>query len=111
MKAKVELQRVLTRELKAHRWTVNGLARECGIPTSVLHGWLQGVLPSAKNLHHIDALAKRLRLPISVLLFNRKEDRPDSFVLFFSEFSDGLRRYRLSIERLGPDVSKKTDEP
>lgn len=70
---KIELQYILKRELKTRNLTINGLAKDCGIPTSVLHGWLQGVLPSAKNLHHIGALAKKFDLPVSVLLLILKE--------------------------------------
>ncbi len=39
-------------------------------PISVLHGWINGVLPSAKNLHHIHSLSEHLKIPISVLHFN-----------------------------------------
>jgi transcriptional regulator with XRE-family HTH domain len=97
---KVELQLVLKRELKNRRLTINGLARECGIPVSVLHSWIQGVLPSAKNLHHIASLAKSLDLPVSVLLFNKDERKPEATILFNSEFADGDHKYRLSVEKI-----------
>lgn len=100
---KVELQLVLKRELKDRHLTINGLARECRIPVSVLHGWIQGVLPSAKNLHHIATLAKCLKLPVSVLLFNKNEATPDATVLFNSEFADGDHKYRLSVEKIRKD--------
>ena len=97
---KVELHLVLKRELKNRHITVNALAKTCGIPVSVLHGWVQGVLPSARNLHHIAVLAKTLDLPVSVLLFNEIENRPDTTVLFNSEFADGEHKYRLSVEKI-----------
>lgn len=97
---KIELQQVLKRELKNRGLTINGLARQCGIPASVLHGWLQGVLPSAKNLHHIATLSKALKIPVSVLLFNKLEPSSNSTILFNSEFSDGDHKYRLSVERI-----------
>lgn len=100
---RVELQKVLKRELKARNLTINGLARECGIPVSVLHGWINGVLPSAKNLHHIAALAKCFALPVSVLLFNQDELKPNVTTLFNSEFADGEHRYRLSVEKIRRD--------
>lgn len=100
MYMKVELQQVLKRELKNRHMTINGLAKACGIPLSVLHSWVQGVLPSAKNLHHIAELSKYLGLPISVLLFNRDERKPDATVMFNSEFQDGEHRYRLSVEKI-----------
>ena len=100
---KIELQQVLKRELKNRNLTINGLARDCGIPVSVLHSWLQGVLPSAKNLHHIAALSKCLELPISVLLFNKHEASQEATVLFNSEFADGDHKYRLSVEKIKKD--------
>ncbi|MBK8201522.1 MAG: helix-turn-helix transcriptional regulator [Bdellovibrionales bacterium] len=97
---KIELQQVLKRELKSKHLTINGLARECKIPVSVLHSWIQGVLPSAKNLHHIASLAKFLELPVSVILFDRDEAKPNATVLFNSEFADGEHKYRLSVEKI-----------
>lgn len=96
----IQLQEVLKRELKSRNLTVNGLARSCGIPQSVLHSWLQGVIPSAKNLHHTAVLAKYFEIPISVLLFNQKEDLPETNILFHSEFLDGENKYKLSIEKV-----------
>lgn len=97
---KIELKNVLKREMKTRNLTTNSLAKKCGIPVSVLHGWLQGVLPSAKNLHHISTLAKFLEVPVSVLLFNQFEAHPDRLVLFNSEFADGDHKYRLSVEKI-----------
>lgn len=98
---KIELQAVLKRELKQRRFSVNAVARQCNMPVSVLHSWVQGVLPSAKNLHYIAALSKCLDLPVAVLLFDQIDHTSDSTVLFNSEFTDGGHRYRLSIEKIG----------
>lgn len=100
MDMKVELQNVLKREIKDRHLTINALAIECEIPVSVLHSWVNGVLPSAKNLHHIGSLSKFLNLPVSVLLFNEREDRPETTILFNSEFADGDHKYRLSVEKI-----------
>ena len=100
MDMKVELQQVLKRELKNRHMTINALAKACGIPISVLHSWVQGVLPSAKNLHLVAELAKHLNLPVSVVLFNRDERTTDTTVLFNSEFADGDHKYRLSVEKI-----------
>ena len=97
---KVQLTNVLKRELKSRRMTIAALAKACGIPISVLHSWVQGVLPSAKNLHHVAALAEHLQLPVSVLLFDQEENKKDAVVLFKSEFSDGDHQYRLSVEKI-----------
>lgn len=100
---RVELQTVLKRELKNRHLTINGLAKSCKIPISVLHGWVNGVLPSAKNLHHVAVLSKYFGLPVSVLLFNKTENSTEATVLFNSEFADGEHQYRLSIVKVKKD--------
>lgn len=102
---KVEIQNVLKRELKSRHLTINALAKECGMPVSVLHSWINGVLPSAKNLHHVAGLAKCLNLPVSILLFDKDELKPHTTILFNSEFADGQDNYRLSVEKI-----KREDE-
>lgn len=103
---KIELQNVLKRELKARHKTINALARECGIPTSVLHSWVQGVLPSAKNLHHVLALAKCLGLPVSTLLFNEAEVETGSSLISTTEFSDGESKFRLLVMKVAKGASQ-----
>jgi transcriptional regulator with XRE-family HTH domain len=100
---KIELQTVLKRELKSRHLTINGVAKSCKVPVSVLHSWINGVLPSAKNLHHVATLSKFLGLPVSVLLFNKSEASNESTILFNSEFADGDHQYRLSIVKVKKD--------
>jgi hypothetical protein len=97
---RVHLREVLKRQLKSRNESVNAVARNCGIPLSVLHGWLHGVLPSAKNLHHIQTLSQYLDVEISMLLFNVRNEKSDSTVLFSSEFKDGDLKYRLLVEKI-----------
>ncbi len=97
---KIYLQQVLKRELKTRGESVNALSRACGIPVSVLHGWTTGVLPSAKNLHHIQSLSDYLGISVSVLLFNRRDEKSEAAVLFSSEFADGDMKYRLLVEKV-----------
>lgn len=105
MKPELQLRQVLNRELKSKRMTINALARDCGMPVSVLHAWVQGVLPSAKNLHHVVGLAKCLNMSVSTLLFDQSDPASDSKVLFNSEFADGADRYRLSVEKIKGEES------
>jgi transcriptional regulator with XRE-family HTH domain len=100
---KVQITTVLKRELKSRQMTIAALAKTCGIPVSVLHSWVGGVLPSARNLHHVAALAEHLELPVSVLLFDHEENKKESIVLFKSEFADGDHQYRLSVEKIRKD--------
>lgn len=97
---KVHLKDVLKRQLKARNESLNSLARNCGIPLSVIHGWVNGVLPSARNLHHIQTLAEYLDVSISMLLFNTREEKSKSTILFSSEFADGEPKYRLLVEKV-----------
>lgn len=99
----VKLAQVLNRELKVRNESVNSLASACGIPSSTLHNWVQGVLPTAKNLHHIKALADHLGLTVTTLLFNVKDNNLGNSILFSSQFVDGDMRYRLTIEKESKD--------
>lgn len=75
------------------------MARDCGIPISVLHGWVNGTIPSAKNLHHIKSLCTYLQVSIDKLLFDENLTRA-SLILFQSEFMDGKTKYKLIIEKV-----------
>ncbi len=97
---KVQLQQVLKRELKSRGESINVVARSCKIPLSVLHGWCNGVLPSAKNLHHIKNLSDYFGVPVSLLLFNSLDEKSSAVVLFSSEFADGDMKYRLLVEKI-----------
>ncbi|MFV3408906.1 helix-turn-helix domain-containing protein [Bdellovibrio bacteriovorus] len=103
---KVQVQTVLKREFKARKLTINGVAKSCGVPVSVLHGWCEGVLPSAKNLHHLGTLAKFLNLSISVLLFDQEESESPQVTLFNSEFKDAGNLYKVVVTK----VKKSSDE-
>jgi uncharacterized protein YggU (UPF0235/DUF167 family) len=96
----IKLQEVISRELKARGESINFLAKACGIPTSTLHNWTQGQLPSAKNLHFIKTLSEYWKLPVSVILFNSTEEHQESSILFSSMFVDQDKKYRLTIEKL-----------
>lgn len=97
---KIFLQDVLKRELKIRGASINSVSRDCKIPLSVLHGWTQGTLPSAKNLHHLQTLSEYLNITLSVLLFNKREIKDNASVLFSSEFADGELKYKLLIEKI-----------
>jgi len=97
---KVKLKEALNRELKSRNESITAMAKNCGLPVSVLHGWVKGTLPSAKNLHMVRELADYLGIPLSVLLFNVSDEEGTSTILFTSEFLDGDKRYKLTIEKI-----------
>jgi hypothetical protein len=100
MMAKIHLNKVLKQSLKTRRLTINQMARDCGIPMSVLHGWINGTIPSGKNLHHLKTLSSYLHMSMDDLLFDEGLTR-SSLTLFQSEFIDGRTKYRLIIEKVG----------
>lgn len=95
----IKLSKVLQKELKARKITINNLAKECRIPVSVLHGWVNGTLPSAKNLHHVHTLSRHLSLTTDQLLFNFSV-KNNPHTLYSSTFMDGKTQYKLTIEKL-----------
>lgn len=96
----VKIKEVLKRELKNRGESLSHVAKKTKIPLSTLHGWSTGVLPTAKNLHLIKTLSDYFGISIATILFNVHEETSKEKILFSSEFTDELRRYRLVIEKL-----------
>lgn len=96
----MKLKEVLTRELKARNISLQELSHSCGIPRSVLHGWMNGVRPSGKNLELLLNLSEKLGLSIDTLLFNSKSVHKNSTIVMSVEFKDGDGHYNLTIEKL-----------
>jgi predicted transcriptional regulator len=98
--SKIKLQEILKLELKVRKITLNALAKECAIPPSVLHGWLHGTLPSAKNLRHIKTLSDYLQISIDKILFGDKSKDQQKQILFQSTFTDGKAQYKVTVEKI-----------
>jgi len=96
----VKLKEVLKRELKNRNETISFVSESTGIPSSTLHAWSVGQLPSAKNLKHIKTLCDYLKIPLSELLFNVREKETTGSILFSSTFVDEGKQYKLIIEKL-----------
>lgn len=96
----IKLDEILKNELERRKLSINEVAKECKIAPSVLHGWINGTLPSAKNLHHIQTLSKFLGISAEDMLFNSKEDSTSRLILFSSTFMDGDTQYKLTIEKI-----------
>ncbi len=95
----IKLSTALKSELKVRDLTINKMARDCAIPVSVLHGWINGTIPSAKNIHHIKTLSEYLNISVEKLLFNNVA-APSRLILFSSTFMDGKTQYKVTIEKL-----------
>jgi len=94
----IKLNEILEKELERRNLSINHVARDCNIPPSVLHGWVNGTLPSAKNLHHIKTLSNYLGMHMDEMLF--EEESRDSLILFTSTFMDGDTQYKVTVERI-----------
>ncbi len=96
---KVMMDKIIKREARLRKMAINQIAIECNIPTSILHSWANGTLPSAKNLHHIQKLSSYLGISVEDLLFGNKENS-QSKILFTSTFVDGSSEYRIVLEKI-----------
>ncbi len=98
--AKFKLHENLKKALDANDQSITQLAKECKIPVSVLHGWLNGTLPSAKNLHHVIKLSTHLEVTFEELLFGHKGTQAQSTNVLICNFMDGGDKYRLIIQKI-----------
>ena len=94
----IKLKEILAKELERRNLSINHVARDCDIPVSVLHGWVNGTLPSAKNLYHVKILAKYMGMRLDELLF--EEEQRSSLTLFTSTFMDGDTQYKPTVEKI-----------
>lgn len=97
---KLKLEDSLNAQFKSKKLTINQVAKDCRIPKSVLHGWLNGTIPSAKNLHHIKTLCEYLELSIEQILFGKINIANEGATLFETTFMDGDEKYRLIIVKI-----------
>ncbi len=73
------------------------VARELGIPKTLLHEWVQAKRqPSFKNINHIKNLADYLSMSLDELLVGESNDSLITSVTF----DDSGKKYRIKIERI-----------
>jgi len=94
------IAKILQAEMKRRKVSLNQLAKDCGIPVSVLHGWVNGILPSAKNLYLVRKLSICLDLSVEELLFGLSDKEVARNILFSTTFIDDGTKYRLTVEKL-----------
>ncbi len=97
----IKLQQVLTREMKNRSINITSLSRETQIPRTTLHDWLAGRLPSSKNVGYLYHLSTFFEVPLSVLLFDKKEEKSSSVIVFTSSFIEGESRFKITVEKEG----------
>jgi len=98
--AKTMIAKILQSEMKKKKISINKLAKDCGIPVSVLHGWINGTLPSAKNLSLLYKLSLCLEVPFEELLFGIKRKDDGRVILFSTTFVDEDNKYRFVVEKI-----------
>jgi len=97
---KIVLSQMLSREMKKRGISLSSLAKVTKIPKSTLFDWLEGRLPSSRNLHYLSALSTYFEITLNELLFGTVERDPTSQVLFSSSFMDGKKKYKILIEKV-----------
>lgn len=96
----IKLEETLKEEFRLKKITLTKVARDCQIPPSVLHGWLHGTLPSAKNINHIKTLADYLGYSVDHLLFGKKSGNSiKKTIVSKTTFTENGIDYHLTIER------------
>ena len=89
------LAELLQQKLKGQN--LSHLARELGIPKTLLHEWTQAKrTPSLKNVGHLKKLADHLSISLEELLIGQASEKVISSVTF----ADSGRRYRIKVERI-----------
>ena len=96
----IVIDKILQDEMKSRGITLNRLAKDCQIPASVLHGWINGRLPSAKNLILIKNLANYLEISIEHLIFGIRPNISERRILYSATFVDEGIKYRFSVEKI-----------
>jgi transcriptional regulator with XRE-family HTH domain len=96
---KILLEETLKEEFRLKRISLTKVARDCHIPPSVLHGWLHGTLPSAKNINHIKTLADYLGYSVDHLLFGKQVTKNKKTIISKTTFTENGIDYHLTIER------------
>ena len=94
MEKKIKLAQVLKSKIGNER--ISDLAKSAGISKSIMHDWLNGKAPSAKNLIAVSKLASKYGLTLEEILFGEPEVKNIAAV----QFDDDGRSYSVIVKRL-----------
>lgn len=98
---KLMLDKVLSRLLRESDISVSYLSQVSSIPRTTLHGWVNGMKPSAKNIHYLAMLSSYFQISLNELLFGQKEPHlSHTTVLFSGSFVDGDINYKITVEKI-----------
>lgn len=92
----LKVSKILAQRLKGKN--LSALAKELGMPRSMLHDWVKGKrIPSLNNIEYIKQLADHLGISLEELLTGEKNDKK---IISSILFQDDSRQYKISVERL-----------
>jgi hypothetical protein len=84
---------------KLHGENLTQVAKELGIPKTLLHEWVQARRqPSMKNMVHVKVLANYLDLTLDEILFGKVQ--PKKKTLTNVIFEDDGKKYQISISKI-----------
>jgi transcriptional regulator with XRE-family HTH domain len=98
----ISLGKVIVKELNKRNMSASALAKECGVPVTTLHNWIQGIKPSTSSMKYVKSLANYLNLSLDELFFGiAKKDKSE--VIYRGTYSDQGTIYRVTIEKVGTE--------
>ncbi|MEE2743623.1 MAG: helix-turn-helix transcriptional regulator [Bdellovibrionota bacterium] len=98
----ISLGKVIVKELNRRNISASSLAKECGVPVTTLHNWIQGIKPSTSSMKYVKSLANYFNMSLDELFFGiTKKDKSE--VIYRGTYSDQGTVYRVTIEKLGPE--------
>lgn len=90
----------MAKEMKSRDLNLTGLVKATSIPKSTLSDWMNGRLPSSRNLHHLANLSHFFEISLNELLFGAEKKITSNEILFSSSFKDGKKSYRVIVEKI-----------
>ena len=75
------------------------VSKDCKIPQSTLHGWLNNATPSLRSVEQLQRLCSYLSLDLSELILDSSMALK-SEVITSTIFSDGKTKYKITVEKL-----------
>ena len=98
----ISLGKVIIKELQKRNMSASSLAKECKVPVTTLHNWMNGIKPSTSSMKYVKALASYFHLSLDELFFGlTKKDKAE--IIYRGTYSDQGIVYRVTIEKLGSE--------
>ncbi len=96
----IVLSKMLEKEMRGRGLTLGTLSKATKIPKSTLSDWINGRLPSSRNIHYLSILSQFFGISLNELLFENSKHPTSNEILFSSSFRDGKTEYKIVIEKI-----------